>query len=82
MHTVSHRTSEVPAKAHVTQQQVNTGAGYKLPLHYRSYSKLEAKTRTSLVVRLHASNAEGPGSIPSQGTKISVLLTKKEEKKA
>ena len=31
-------------------------------------------------LRLHAPNAEGPGSIPSQGTKISVLLTKKKKK--
>lgn len=39
MHTVSHRTSEVPAKACNTQQQVNTGQDINCTSHYRSYSK-------------------------------------------
>ena len=39
MHTVSHRTSEVPANACNTQEQVSIGQDINCISHYRSYSK-------------------------------------------
>ena len=80
MHTVSCRTSEVPANACNTQEQVSIGQHTNCILTI-DHTQKGLKTRTSLVVqwlRLHAPNAEGPGS---QGTKISVLLTKKKKKR-